>query len=223
MKVIVTGATGMVGKGVLLECLEDSTITEVVSISRRTLGLEHAKLKEILHSDFSNFEAIKDQLSECDSAFLCMGVSAAGMDEAEYYKLTYDFTMSLANTLYEMSPNLTLTYTSGQGTDSTEKAKSMWARVKGKLENDLLAIGFKGAYMYRPGLIIPLRGIRSGTKLYQFFYDYLMWLIKLIKLVFPNSIVNTTQMGISMIQVAKSGYDQKILDPKDILKSANQQ
>jgi uncharacterized protein YbjT (DUF2867 family) len=221
MKVIVTGATGMVGKGVLLECLEDSAVTEVVSISRRTLGLEHAKLKEILHSDFSNFEAIKDQLSEFDAAFLCMGVSAAGMDEAEYSKLTYDFTMSLANTLYEMSPNLTLTYTSGQGTDSTEKGKTMWARVKGKLENDLLALGFKGAYMFRPGVIIPLRGIRSGTKLYQFFYDYLLWLIKLMKLVFPNSIVNTTQLGISMIQVAKEGYAQNILDPIDILISAN--
>lgn len=221
MKVIVTGATGMVGKGVLLECLEDSAVTEVVSISRRTLGLEHAKLKEILHSDFSNFEAIKDQLSEFDAAFLCMGVSAAGMDEAEYSKLTYDFTMSLANTLYEMSPNLTLTYTSGQGTDSTEKGKTMWARVKGKLENDLLALGFKGAYMFRPGVIIPLRGIRSGTKLYQFFYDYLLWLIKLMKLVFPNSIVNTTQLGLSMIQVAKEGYAQNILDPIDILISAN--
>ena len=221
MKVIVTGATGMVGKGVLLECLEDSAVTKVVSISRRTLGLEHAKLKEILHSDFSNFEAIKDQLSEFDAAFLCMGVSAAGMDEAEYSKLTYDFTMSLANTLYEMSPNLTLTYTSGQGTDSTEKGKTMWARVKGKLENDLLALGFKGAYMFRPGVIIPLRGIRSRTKLYQFFYDYLLWLIKLMKLVFPNSIVNTTQLGLSMIQVAKEGYAQNILDPIDILISAN--
>jgi hypothetical protein len=221
MKVIVTGATGMVGKGILLECLDDSIITEVVSISRRTIGIEHDKLKEILHSDFSEFNTIKDQLSEFDAAFLCMGVSAAGMDEAEYSKLTYDFTMSLANTLREMSPNLTLTYVSGQGTDSTEKGKTMWARVKGKLENDLLALGFKGAYMFRPGVIIPLRGIRSGTKMYQFFYDYLIWLIKLMKLLFPNSIVNTTQMGKSMIQVAKEGYAQNILDPKDILISAN--
>ena len=221
MKVIVTGVTGMVGKGVLLECLDDSIITEVVSISRRTIGIQHDKLKEILHSDFSEFDTIKNQLSGYDAAFLCMGVSSGGMSEEDYSKLTYNFAMSLANTLREMSPNLTLTYVSGQGTDSTEKGKTMWARVKGKLENDLLALSFKGAYMYRPGAIIPLRGIRSGTKLYQFFYDYLLWLIKLMKLLFPNSIVNTTQMGKSMIQVAKEGYAQKILNPKDILISAN--
>ncbi len=221
MKVIVTGATGMVGKGVLLECLDDSSITEVVSISRRTIGIQHDKLKEILHSDFSEFDSIKNQLSNYDAAYLCMGVSAGGMSEENYLKMTYDFTMSLANTLREMSSNLTLTYVSGQGTDATENGKTMWARVKGKLENDLLALGFKGAYMYRPGVIIPLRGIRSGTKLYQFFYDYLLWLIKLMKLLFPNSIVNTTQLGKSMIQVAKEGYTQKILDPKDILESAN--
>ena len=214
MKVIVTGVTGMVGKGVLLECLDDSIITEVVSISRRTIGIQHDKLKEILHSDFSEFDTIKNQLSGYDAAFLCMGVSSGGMSEEDYSKLTYNFAMSLANTLREMSPNLTLTYVSGQGTDSTEKGKTMWARVKGKLENDLLALSFKGA-------IIPLRGIRSGTKLYQFFYDYLLWIIKLMKLLFPNSIVNTTQMGKSMIQVAKEGYAQKILNPKDILISAN--
>lgn len=147
-----------------------------------------------------------------------MGVSAGGLKEEQYHKLTYEYTLTLARTLVELNPDMTCTYVSGEGTDSTEQGKSMWARVKGKTENDLLKLGFKQAYMFRPGAIIPLRGIKSKTKAYQFMYDYFMWLVKLIKWIAPQSVVNTTQIGAAMINVTLHGYDKKIIRPADILK-----
>ncbi|MGB0403939.1 MAG: NAD-dependent epimerase/dehydratase family protein [Salibacteraceae bacterium] len=220
MKVIVTGATGMIGKGVLLECLQHKDITEVLSISRKSLGMNHPKLKELIHRDFSEFESVKDSLKGYDAAYCCMGVSAASLSELEYTKLTYDFTMALAKVLLKLSPMMTLVYVSGQGTDSSEKGKLMWARVKGKLENDLLKIGFKGAYMYRPGGIIPLKGIQPSSKLYRVLINNLKWLLYLIKWISPNSIVNTAQIGLSMINVAKNGYSKPILNPEDMIISA---
>lgn len=220
MKVIITGATGMVGKGVLLECLDHPQITEVLLINRRQIDVRHQKLKEIVHSDFSKYDSIKDQLKGYDAAYLCMGISAAGLKEEKYKEVAHDYTLALAKVLVESNPDMTLTYVSGEGTDSTEKGRAMWARVKGKTENDLLKLGFKQAFMYRPGAIIPLKGIKSGTKLYQFFYDYFMWLIKFMKLLFPKSIVNTTQIGLSMINVTKEGYPKSILTPSDILITA---
>ena len=217
MKVIITGATGMVGKGVLLECLDHPDIEDVLLINRRSVGISHPKLKEVIHADFSDYDKIKSELKGYDAAYLCMGVSAAGLDEAKYSEITHMFTVNLAKTLNDLNSKMTITYVSGQGTDSSEKGRIMWARVKGKTENDLLKMGFSQAFMFRPGTIIPLRGIRSGTKLYQFFYDYFMWLIKIIKLVAPNSVVNTTQLGLAMINVTKDGYTKKILSPKDIL------
>lgn len=220
MKIIVTGATGMVGKGVLLECLDSEEVTEVLSIGRISLEIDHPNLKELIHKDFSEFDSVANQLTGYDACFHSMGVSAAGMSEKEYTQKTYGFTMALAKTFLSQNPNSVFTYVSGQGTDSSEKGRSMWARVKGKTENELLELGFKGAYMYRPGGIIPLRGIKSSTKLYQFFYDYFMWLLKLIKTISPNSVVNTTQIGQSMIRVAKSGYKKSILKPKDIIETS---
>jgi hypothetical protein len=146
-----------------------------------------------------------------------MGVSAAGLKEDQYRRLTYDYTITLARTLLEQKPSMTCTYVSGQGTDSSENGNAMWARVKGKTENDLLNLGFKQAFMFRPGGIIPLRGITSKTKGYQFIYDYFMWLIKLVKLFAPNAVVNTTQIGLAMIKVTTNGYDKKIITPRDIL------
>jgi uncharacterized protein YbjT (DUF2867 family) len=218
MRVIITGATGMVGKGVLLECLGHENISEVLCISRRSLNMDHPKLKELIHDDFSEFASVAGKLKGYDAAFLCMGVSSAGMSEADYSRLTYDFTLSLAKVLHTNNPNLVLTYVSGQSTDSTEKGRVMWARVKGKTENDLIKMGFKGAYMYRPGAIIPLRGIKSSTKLYQFMYDYFMWFVKLMKFLFPKSVVNTTQIGLSMINIVELGYEKNIIDPADIQK-----
>ncbi len=221
MKVIITGATGMVGKGVLLECLDHEDVSEVLSIGRRSLEMDHPKLKELIHKDFSEFESVADQLQGYDACYHCMGVSAAGMSEAQYTKMTYDFTMALANTLFELDKDMTFIYVSGEGTDSTEKSRTMWARVKGKTENDMLNLGFRQAFAWRPGGIIPLRGIRSSTKLYQFFYDYFMWLLKLIKWISPNSVVNTTQIGLAMINATRNGFHGKVVRPRDILLLAN--
>ena len=164
---LVGGATGMVGKGVLLECLDHSEVNEVLSISRRSLELDHPKLKELIHKDFSEFKSVSSELQGYDACYACMGVSAAGLNEADYTKMTYDFTLALAKELYSINPEMTFNYVSGQGTDSSEKGRTMWARVKGKTENDLLKIGFKQAFMFRPGAIIPLRGIQPSSKLYR--------------------------------------------------------
>jgi len=215
-KVIITGATGMVGKGVLLESLDHNNISEVLVIGRNPIGIEHPKLRELIHKDFTDFSRVKDQLSGYDACFFCMGISAAGLKEDEYTKITYNFTLSLAKALFEHDSQITFNYVSGEGTDSTEKGRMMWARVKGRTENDLLKLGFKQAFMFRPGVIIPLRGIKSKTKSYQFMYNYFMWLIKLVKVFAPNSIVNTTQIGLAMINSMLSGYDKKVLKPRDI-------
>ena len=167
-----------------------------------------------------DYNSIKDQLKGVDAAYLNMGISAVGLSEAQYKEITYDYTLALAKQLLSLNPNMTCTYVSGVGTDSSEKGRTMWARVKGTTENDLLKLGFKQAFMFRPGTIIPLRGIKSKTNLYQFFYDYFMWLIKFFKLLFPKSIVNTTQIGLAMINVTLRGFDKKVLGPSDIQKAA---
>jgi hypothetical protein len=217
-KVIITGATGMVGKGVLLECLDHDSISEVLVIGRNPLDMKHPKLKELIHSDFTNFVEVKDKLLGYDACFYCLGISAAGLKEEQYKRITYDFTLALAKTLFKINPKITFNYVSGEGTDTSEKGRMMWARVKGKTENDLLNLGFKQAFMFRPGAIIPLRGIKSKTKSYQFMYDYFLWLVKIIKLAAPNSVVSTTQIGLAMINSVLNGYSEKILKPKDILK-----
>ena len=216
MKVIITGTTGMVGKGVLLECLDHAQITEVLSISRKPTGIDHPKLKELIHKDFSEFASVADKLKGYDACYACMGVSSAGMKEEQYTRLTYDFTLALAKELHGINPEITFTYVSGAGTDSSEKGRSMWARVKGKTENDLLKLGFKQAYMFRPGAIIPLRGIQPSSKLYRVLINNLKWLLKLIKRIAPYAVVDTTQMGLAMINVTKKGYEKKVLKPRDI-------
>jgi len=217
MKVLITGATGMVGKGVLLECLDHPSVKQVLTIGRSKVDIEHQKLDQIIHKDFSDFSLIEENLKGCDAAYLCMGVSAAGLSEKEYSKLTYDYSLALANSLFKANSKMTCIYVSGQGTDSSEKGRIMWARVKGKTENTILNLGFGQAYMFRPGAIIPLRGIKSRTKLYQFVYDYFMWGVKLIKTLAPNSVVNTTQLGLAMIHITETGYEKKIIDPQDII------
>jgi uncharacterized protein YbjT (DUF2867 family) len=216
-KVILTGATGMVGKGVLLECLDHDSVDEVLVIGRNVSGIKHSKLKELIIKDFIDLSGVQNQLYGYDACFFCMGISAAGLSEGEYRKITYDFTMTLARSLYSINPDITFTYVSGQGTDSAEKSRMMWARVKGKTENDLLKLGFKQAFMFRPGFIIPLRGIKSRTRSYQFIYDYFMWLIKVVKYLAPGSVVTTTQLGLAMINAMLRGYDKKILRPEDII------
>jgi len=216
MKVIVTGATGMVGKGVLLECLDHTRVSEVLSISRKSTGISHFKLKELIHSDFSEFASVADQLKGYEACFACMGVSSAGMKEDQYKKLTYDFTLSLARELLKADQGITFNYVSGMGTDSSEKGRTMWARVKGKTENDLLNLGFRQAFMFRPGAIIPLRGIEPSSKLYRVLINNLKWLLKLLKKLIPDKVVDTTQIGLAMINGTLKGYDKKVLTPEDI-------
>lgn len=220
MKIIITGATGMVGQGVLLECLDDHKIIAVLSISRNSTGIKHPKLKELLHSDFSDFSAIKNQLDGYDACFHCMGVSSAGMSEKEYTKYTYDFTLALAKPLQDLNSNMTFIYVSGQGTDSTEKGGLMWARVKGRTENDLLKLGFKQAFMFRPGAIIPKRGVKPRAKATRIAMNLLGWTLPLFKAISPNSITDTEKIGKAMINCAISGYEKAILTPSDINKLA---
>ncbi|MFT4523333.1 MAG: hypothetical protein ACI8ZN_002286 [Bacteroidia bacterium] len=217
MNVIITGATGMVGKGVLFECCDHPKVDRVLSISRRPCGETHPKLEEVLHTDFSEFESISDKLVGFDTCFSSMGVSAAGMDEAKYTRLTHGTTLALAREVIKHNPKATFIYVSGQGTDSTEKGRQMWARVKGKTENDLLKLGFEKCFVFRPGAIIPLRGIQPSSKLYRVLINNLGWLIKLIKFVSPNSVVDTSQIGKAMINAHLKGYSKEVITPKDML------
>ena len=210
----------MEGKGVLLECLDHPKVEQVLSIGRRNIGIQHPKLIELIHKDFSEFESVADQLKGYDACYACMGVSAARMKEAEYKKMTYDYTIALAKQLYKVNPNMTFAYVSGQGTDSTEKGSSMWARVKGKTENDILNLGFKQAFAFRPGAIIPLRGIEPSSKMYRMLINNLTWLIKLIKWMAPNAVVNTTQIGLAMINATLFGSKSGIVNPKEIIELA---
>jgi hypothetical protein len=186
MNVILFGATGMVGQGVLRECLLDSSVQQVLSIVRAPSGQQHAKLRELVHTDFFNYSAIERQLTGYDACFFSLGVSSAGMDEAKYTDLTYDLTLAAAITLARLNPQMTFLYVSGSGTDSTERGRTMWARVKGKTENDLLKLPFRAAYMFRPGVIQPLHGIRSKTKLYQTFYTVLNPVLPLLRFCLPQ-------------------------------------
>lgn len=222
-KVIITGASGMVGKGVLLECLDHQSINEVLVIGRNPIEIHHPKLKELIHKDFSDFSLFSEQLKDYDACFFSLGISASGLTEEQYKTITYGYTMALASVLVKNNSAMTFVYVSGQGTDSSEKSNMMWARVKGKTENDIINLGFKQAFAFRPGMIIPLKGIKSRTKSYQFMYDYFMWLVKLTKVISPNSVVSTTQIGLAMINSITEGYPKNILKPKDIISLSNKE
>ena len=200
MNVILFGATGMVGQGVLRECLLDPDVQQILSIVRTPSNQHHAKLRELVHKDFFDYSTIEPQLTGYDACFFSLGVSSAGMDEAKYTHLTYDLTLAAATTLARLNPNMTFLYVSGAGTDSTERGRSMWARVKGKTENDILKLPFRAAYMFRPGAIQPMHGIRSKTRLYQTFYTILNPILPLLKKAFPQYITTTEQLGRAMLQ-----------------------
>jgi uncharacterized protein YbjT (DUF2867 family) len=221
MNVILFGATGMVGQGVLRECLLDPCVDQILSIVRTPSGQQHRKLRELVHTNFFDYSAIQPQLTGYDACFFSLGVSSAGMDEAKYTHLTYDLTLAAASTLARLNPQMTFVYVSGAGTDSTERGRSMWARVKGKTENDLLQLPFHASYMFRPGFIQPLHGIRSKTRLYQFFYTALNPLLPLLKSAFPKSIITTEELGRAMLNVARNGYPEPILEAADIIRAAS--
>ena len=170
MKIILFGASGMVGQGTLRECLLDPEVTTVLSIVRGSTGQQHAKLREIVHKDFFDFSSIESELAGFDACFFCLGISSAGMSEEKYRHITYDITLAAAQTLVKLNPNMTFIFVSGAGTDSSERGSSMWARVKGQTENALRRLPFKAAYMFRPAVIVPLHGIKSRTTIYRLSY-----------------------------------------------------
>jgi len=215
VRIILFGATGMVGKGALRECLLDLEVESVLTVGRSATGQQHEKLREIVHKDFFNFSAIESNLRGYDACFFCLGVSSAGMTEQEYTRLTYDITMAAAQTLAKLNPNMTFLYISGMGTDSSERGRSMWARVKGKTENALLRLPFKAAYMLRPGYIQPLHGIRSKTKLYQALYTVMAPLYSSWKVLLPKYVTTTEQLGRAMIKIAKQGAPKHVLETRD--------
>ena len=219
MRVIVFGATGMVGQGVLRECLRDPEVTEVLCIGRSTTGQQNPKLREIVHKDFLDFSAIENEMTGYDACFFCLGVTSVGLNEERYRHLTYDITLAAARPLVRLNPGMTFVYVTGASTDSTEQGPMMWARVKGKTENDLLKLPFKAAYMFRPAAIQPLHGVRSKTAWYQAFYVGLAPLLTLLHRVAPQYVTTTEELGRAMLAVAKHGYPKPILEMEDIHKA----
>ncbi|WP_435578472.1 epimerase [Gilvibacter sp.] len=212
--VIITGSTGMVGKGVLLECLDSEQIASVLVINRSSLGITHPKLKELLLPDFMQLAEHGEMLKGYDGCFFCMGVSVVGLNEAKYTAITYDITKVFADVLFELNPNMVFNYVSGTGTDSTATGRVMWARVKGKTENYILEKGFKDAYAFRPGMIIPERGIKSSTGWYNAIYVILRpffgWFKK------RSNVTTTTNIGHAMIASIAANQTLKHLENKDI-------
>ncbi len=216
IKVIITGASGMVGEGVMHECLNHPNVEAVLVIGRKPCGTEHPKLKEIIHKDFFNLSPISDQLKGYDACYFCLGVSSVGMKEPEYTKLTHDLTLHAAELMSTLNPEMTFCYVSGAATDSTEKGKSMWARVKGKTENDLLKLPFKAAYMFRPGYMHPTPNLNNTLK----YYKYITWMYPLLKTLFPGSVSTLADLGQSMLGVTLKGYDKNVLEVTDLKKVA---
>ena len=213
LRVIITGTTGMVGEGVMLECLQNPTIEAVLSVSRKPCGITHPKLTEIIHADFFNFAPIESQLAGYDACYFCLGVSSVGMKEDEYTKMTYTLTMHVAETLSRVNKNMTFCYVSGAGTDSTEKGKIMWARVKGKTENDIAALPFKAAYAFRPGFLKATPGQQHVLR----YYKYFAWMYPVLKTLFPATACTLKELALAMIRVTLHGSDKKQLSVKDIV------
>ena len=213
IKAIITGVTGMVGEGVLHECLLHSDVESVLVINRRPCGVKHEKLKEIIHKDFFDLTPVENQLAGYNACYFCTGVSSVGKKEEEYKRITYDLTINFAKTLIKLNSNMTFCYVSGSGTDSTEKGKIMWARVKGKTENDLMNLGFKDAHMFRPGFIKPTKGLKNAYKVYKLFTP----IYPVFRKLFPKYVVTLEETGLAMINVTLFGSGKKILECKDIV------
>jgi uncharacterized protein YbjT (DUF2867 family) len=213
---IITGATGMVGEGVLHECLLHPDVESVLVINRKPCGVKHEKLKEIIHKDFLDLSVIQNELSGYKACYFCMGISSIGKKEDEYKRITYDLTLNFANTLLKLNSDITFCYVSGVGTDSTEKGRSMWARVKGKTENDLLKLPFKAAYMFRPGYIQPTKGLKNTYKMYKVFAPF----YPLVKLFLSQYVTTLREIGLAMISATLFGSDKKILECRDIVRQS---
>jgi uncharacterized protein YbjT (DUF2867 family) len=216
MNVVIFGASGMVGQGVQLECLRDTGVERVLVVGRSSAGRQHAKLREVLVADLFDAASYASELTDLDACFFCLGVSSAGMSEAAYRHLTYDLTVAVAQELAARNSALCFVYVSGAGTDSTERGRTMWARVKGATENALLRMPFRSAFMFRPGVIQPLDGIRSKTRAYRLGYVLMAPVMPLLRRAFPNSVLTTREIGRAMLAVARKGWPRPVLEPKDI-------
>ena len=216
MKVILFGATGMVGQGVLRECLRDPEVTQLLAVGRRPMSQQHPKLRELVVPDLYDLSSVERQLTGYDACFFTLGTSAVGLTEAKYSHVTYDLTMAVARTLVRLNPGMTFIYVSGTGTDSSERGRVMWARVKGRTENALLALGFRRAFMFRPGVIVPMHGIRSRTTAYRIGYFVMAPVLPLLRRLFPKAVTTTELVGRAMLAVAEHGNPQPVLESADI-------
>jgi uncharacterized protein YbjT (DUF2867 family) len=215
MKVLLFGATGMVGQGVLLECLRDERVEQVLAVGRASVGRQHAKLREVVRPDLFDLSPVRDELAGYDACFFCLGVSSAGMKEADYRRITYDLTLAVARMLAETTPDMTFVYVSGQGTDSSEHGRLMWARVKGATENALRALPLR-TYLFRPGIIQPVLGVRSKTRLYAAIYRVVGPLFPLLRRMFPRAMTTTEVLGRAMIEIAAHGAPNQVMETPDI-------
>ena len=213
LNVILTGATGMVGEGVLIECLAHPVVEKILLIGRKSCGVTHPKLKEIIHPDFKNLAPIENQLTNYNACFFCSGVSSIGKSESEYFDLTYTLTLNFAKTLSKQNREMTFCYISGASTDSTEKGKMMWARVKGKTENDLMKLPFRQVYNFRPGFMRATKGMKNTLK----YYKFIGWLYPVLRFAFPKFVITLKELGLAMINSTTKGYEKNILEVKDIL------
>jgi len=221
VNVLLFGATGMIGQAVLRECLLDPGVGRVVTVSRRPTSQSNSKVTEIIRPDLATLAPIENQLTGFDACFFCLGVSALGMTEEQYTRVNYDLTIGVARTLLRTSPNVTFIYVSGSGSDSSERGRTMWARVKGRTENALMELPFAAAYMFRPGFMEPLYGARSRTTIYRVFYTLAKPLLPLLRRAFPDSVLTTQQIGQAMLTVARDGYPRRVLQSKDIRAAAH--
>ena len=216
MKVIIFGASGMIGAGTLLECFADPRVERVLAVVRKPTGVRHAKLDEVVHLDFYDYSALQDRWPEFDACLFCLGVTSVGMDEASYRRVTFDLTLAAARSIAAVNRELVFCYISGAGTDSSARGRVMWARVKGETENALLALPFKGAYMFRPGYIQPMKGVKSSTRWYQMAYDIAGPLYPLLRRLAPGAVTNTETLARALIRVAAQGYSTRVLEGRDI-------
>ncbi|MHC1777053.1 MAG: NAD-dependent epimerase/dehydratase family protein [Lentimicrobium sp.] len=212
IRAIITGATGMVGEGVLHECLLHPDVESILVINRKPCGVTHPRLKEIIHADFFDLSVTEPELAGYNACYFCAGVSSVGMKEPEYTRLTYSLTMNFAQTLCRLNPGMVFCYVSGSGTDSSEKGRMMWARVKGKTENDLMKLPFKAVYAFRPGFMLPTKGLKNVLPSYK----YITWLYPALRQLFPNFLGTLSEVGKAMIQVTLRGYNKNVLEVSDI-------
>ena len=216
MNVLLFGATGMVGQGALRECLLADDVLRVQTIGRTATGQQHPKLHELVHQDLFDYRGIEADLTNFDACFFCIGVTSSGVPEAQYTRLTHDLTLAAAQTLARLNPQMTFVYVSGAGADSSEVGKVMWARVRGRLENALQRLPFKAVYVFRPGIIQPLHGIRSKTGAYRWLYTLSRPLLPLLRRLLPNTVLSTEIVGRAMLSVARHGAPKAILEAADI-------